>query len=94
MFRKFLLIVIIIFVICTKSLTYLVLDPDDCLFDAQGMCFWKEESPRTSGFIWRRISGRTPSGSTGPDNDHTTEKTTKDGNTISIIHIILRFLTS
>lgn len=55
-----------------------IIGPDDCLFDAQGMCFWKDESP-SSGYRWTRIKGRTPSSSTGPDNDHTTDKSTKDG---------------
>ena len=62
----------------TKLLRFSSADPDDCLFDSQGMCFWKDESP-SSGYRWTRIKGRTPSGNTGPDNDHTTDKTTKDG---------------
>ena len=45
-------------------------DPDDCHFDGQKMCYWKDVS--REGYIWQRIMGNTPSGSTGPDGDHST----------------------
>ena len=45
-------------------------DPDDCQFDGQKMCYWKDVS--REGYIWQRIMGNTPSGSTGPDGDHST----------------------
>ena len=51
---------------------------NDCMFDGQGMCFWQEASP-AANYVWERIKGRTPSGRTGPNYDHSTAKSTKDG---------------
>lgn len=48
------------------------------MFDGQEMCFWQDASPQT-GYDWERIKGRTPSGRTGPNHDHSTAKSTKDG---------------
>eukprot|EP00111_Clytia_hemisphaerica_P005832 TCONS_00016883-protein len=60
------------------------LNPDDCLFDGQGTCsdIWSIDDKfpgYNANYIWRRIKGRTPSGSTGPNHDHSTAETTKDG---------------
>eukprot|EP00112_Aurelia_sp_Birch-Aquarium-sp1_P014794 Seg3210.1 transcript_id=Seg3210.1/GoldUCD/mRNA.D3Y31 product="Zinc metalloproteinase nas-6" protein_id=Seg3210.1/GoldUCD/D3Y31 len=45
--------------------------PLDCEFDGQGWCFWQNDPTNPSTFQWKRISGRTPSGNTGPTSDHT-----------------------
>ena len=55
----------------------LFIDPDDCQFDGQGMCFWTPQA--NSNYKWSRNSGRTPSSTTGPDNDHSTRNANKDG---------------
>ena len=47
---------------------------DDCLFDEQEFCFWKDQSNEV--YRWQRIKGSTPSGNTGPDGDHTSGKGT------------------
>ncbi|XP_066931974.1 uncharacterized protein [Clytia hemisphaerica] len=54
------------------------LGANDCLFDGQGMCFWTDASSSTN-YMWKRHKGKTPSGRTGPDCDHSTEQSTRDG---------------
>ena len=53
------------------------IDSDDCQFDGQKMCFWKDQSHKN--YAWQRIKGPTGSEYTGPDGDHTTQNTTRDG---------------
>ena len=66
------------FIIALLSvLLFVLVGKDDCLFDGQGMCFWQDSS--SSSYNWKRIKGRTPSGRTGPEGDHSTMKSTKDG---------------
>jgi len=38
-----------------------------------------DNSAEPNKYGWRRIQGRTPSGQTGPNGDHTTELLNKDG---------------
>nr|QNH72391.1 toxin candidate TRINITY_DN30581_c0_g1_i1 [Pachycerianthus borealis] len=46
------------------------LGPDDCEFDEQGLGLWSQAS--SDDLDWSRRSGATPSGNTGPSEDHTT----------------------
>lgn len=61
------------------NMNIFVTDPDDCLFDAQRMCYWEDNSGEST-FKWKRNDHGTPSGRTGPSSDHTTKDSTKDGN--------------
>ena len=45
--------------------------PDDCEFDFDVMCHWKNDPNNPSVFNWERNTGRTLSSSTGPSGDHT-----------------------
>lgn len=47
------------------------LGPYDCEFDGQGWCSWKAAKTNKDSYTWSRITGRTPSSSTGPTVDHT-----------------------
>ncbi|XP_048582934.1 MAM and LDL-receptor class A domain-containing protein 2-like isoform X2 [Nematostella vectensis] len=47
------------------------LGPDDCEFDANGWCFWTQDSSDTSPTPWIRNQGTTSSSDTGPSGDHT-----------------------
>ena len=43
----------------------------DCDFDQNTFCSWQQDR-QNDNFDWTLRSGRTPSGNTGPQNDHTT----------------------
>jgi len=43
------------------------------------MCFWMDNSAEPNKYQWKRVQGKTPSGRTGPNGDHTTEMLNKDG---------------
>ncbi|XP_048582546.1 uncharacterized protein LOC5516638 isoform X2 [Nematostella vectensis] len=45
--------------------------PDDCEFDADGMCHWTNSESNPPHYNWERKQGTTPSGGTGPQGDHT-----------------------
>lgn len=45
--------------------------PDDCEFDFDGMCHWKNDPNNPSNFNWERNTGSTLSSKTGPSGDHT-----------------------
>ena len=53
------------------QLNFVVLGADDCEFDYDKMCHWKNDPTNSEGFDWIRHTGNTPSGSTGPSADHT-----------------------
>lgn len=44
---------------------------DDCEFDFDVMCHWKNDPNNPSDFNWERNTGGTPSSRTGPSGDHT-----------------------
>jgi hypothetical protein len=48
--------------------------PDDCEFDYDGFCFWKNDKNSLYTFDWLRWTGATPSKNTGPTADHTSGK--------------------
>lgn len=45
--------------------------PDDCEFDFDLMCHWRNDPNNPSYFNWERNTGGTPSSRTGPSGDHT-----------------------
>ena len=70
-----------------KRTGFYVSDPDDCLFDQQLMCFWTVSG--NNDYKWVRNQGKTSSKGTGPENDHTTSKSTQKGLVILCILLLL-----
>ena len=70
----------------TTSLNiYPITGPNDCDFDS-GLCHFQQD--QTDDFDFRQRIGPTPSGATGPDADHTTQRTGIDIYNISQIAIL------
>ncbi|XP_067033839.1 MAM and LDL-receptor class A domain-containing protein 1-like isoform X2 [Acropora muricata] len=69
---------VVLLISCTSLLVihsngYRLLDTNegDCDFDQNTFCSWQQDR-QNDNFDWTLRSGRTPSGNTGPQNDHTT----------------------
>ena len=59
-----------VFTLHTLYVTYTISGTTTCNFDSRSLCTWTNDH-QNDQFDWQLRNGRTPSGQTGPSNDHT-----------------------